>query len=204
MIKEDLDILKKELLVNPDGTYLVHDNRERPFKVIIMNKSIVDIYMLPKKLTPYKDIPHEFWNDGYFHTRYMMNFIGISKIFIGLSYVEEMYIGNTILLYIGFDDIKKKHKYIYIERNISEVYLDEEILEYYSNIGNNDVPYPIGVGKTNIYSFTFMEYIPIRMFTSGKHFGDDDVSNIFIDTNKDEKNKIQYIDIIKTRFSKQI
>jgi hypothetical protein len=56
-----------------------------------------------------------------------------------------------------------KSKYISIMGSIFEWKCpgQDEIVEYYSNKGNNDVTYPICIGKKNVYSVISMEYIPI-------------------------------------------
>lgn len=54
--------------------------------------------------------------------------------------------GNTILVKIGL-------KYMFIGHEIYEFMpIDgDSIIAYYSDIGNNDVPYPYAIGKTHVY-----------------------------------------------------
>ena len=61
--------------------------------------------------------------------------------------------GNTILLHID------SNKYVYIGDNIFEFKIDDIINEYYSPVGNNDVPYPIALGSNNIYFIIDKTYV---------------------------------------------
>ena len=66
--------------------------------------------------------------------------------------------GNTILLLVN-------NYYIYISNNIQKFKINDEIIKYYSFVGNNDVPYPLAIGKKNIYFFEYPEgYLPITEF----------------------------------------
>ena len=38
--------------------------------------------------------------------------------------------------------------------------IDDKILEYYSQVGNNDVPYPIIIGEKNLYFMLNKCYVP--------------------------------------------
>lgn len=65
--------------------------------------------------------------------------------------------GNTILAYLGIDDqnlassTNPTHKYLTVNMAVSEFTTDDEIQEYYSVVGNSDVPYPIGIGKKYMF-----------------------------------------------------
>ena len=72
--------------------------------------------------------------------------------------------GNSILLDLG------KGKYMFIGWNVYtfEVEKGDEILNYYSPIGNNDVPYPYAIGKT--YTYLMIEHVSIanELLTKGE------------------------------------
>ena len=128
--------------------YKVHDNGGRPFFVEIqgntvsvsknmdtfeiVNGKFVDISTPPKHLFTKK----------------------ADKIFIGKKSPTGGYDGlkasqaegNSILLKLGSN-------YMFIGHEIYEFspVLGDTIEAYYSDIGNNDVPYPYAVGKTHIY-----------------------------------------------------
>lgn len=72
--------------------------------------------------------------------------------------------GNSVLLFIGAS------KYIYIGESIWEFNTNgDKILEYYSPIGNSDVPYPFAVGE----HFTYLMLEKVRL------------PNSLLDTNND-------------------
>ena len=133
--------------------YQIHDNGGVPFYVVVNSNNVVDIYqnmddfeIQDKKEIFIKQDPE-----------YIMS-IDADKVFIGnnspffdspsRNYKPSFVEGNTILL-------KKGKKYIFIYRNITEIEMIENdpIEEFYSDIGNNDVPYPYGIGKKYIYLF---------------------------------------------------
>ena len=53
--------------------------------------------------------------------------------------------GNSILVKI------MNKRYVYIGSEIYQFDTNEEILDYVSPVGNNDVPYPIAFGEKNVY-----------------------------------------------------
>ena len=128
--------------------YEVHDNGGRPFRVDIQGNDVsvwknMDTYdIVNGKFITISNPPKE-----------ILNFKA-DKIFVGKKSPKGGYDGlkpkqaegNSILLQTG-------SKYVYIG---SEIYQftpmkGDTIETYYSDIGNNDVPYPYVVGKTHIY-----------------------------------------------------
>lgn len=83
------------------------------------------------------------------------------KVFIGKSPKIEMtqfsggygkeFDGNTILLLL------KKNNYVLIDGNgLTNFTTDnDEIKQYYSFVGNSDVPYPMAIGNKNYYFWTY-------------------------------------------------
>lgn len=89
------------------------------------------------------------------------------KLYVGNSYLSEMskyshgpkYDGNSILLKIN------KNTYVFIGESVYEFNVsDDDIVEYYSTVANDDVPYPIAIGKKNIYFMIGKKYISIDKF----------------------------------------
>lgn len=127
-----------------ENCFLIHDNWNRPFKVLIDNKQ-VKIYKKDKLVKTYE----------------------VEEIFIGDSEVredtdEDLY-GNTFLL-----ELKKQ--YVYVGPEIYEFPKKDKISRYYSKIGKNDVPYPIAVGEKNIYFLFDRKYV-LKRFV--KHIDED-------------------------------
>ena len=127
-----------------ENCFLIHDNWNRPFKVLIDNKQ-VKIYKKDKLVKTYE----------------------VEEIFIGDSEVredtdEDLY-GNTFLL-----ELEKQ--YVYVGPEIYEFPKKDKISRYYSKIGKNDVPYPIAVGEKNIYFLFDRKYV-LKRFV--KHIDED-------------------------------
>lgn len=141
-------------------TYLIHNNGIRPFLVAIKD-NIAKIFKVSKDVA----VSSLFWTDvkDYYYTD-LINEYKCKKIFIPkgveiynkIFYIKE-FNGNSILLDIG-------DKYIYIGDKIYEFKPTDEILKYYSPVGNNDVPYPVTIGTENIYFMLDNSYVPKKYF----------------------------------------
>ena len=132
-------------------SYAIHDNGGKPFlvgdlggRVVVYKQEFnedIEEYTLGKKLL---EIPYK-------------------KIFVGDNTLEqEGYApkgegkGNSILLQLT------KNKYMFIGWKIETFTVPDgdEIQNYYSPIGNNDVPYPYAVGKKYTYLMIENAYLP--------------------------------------------
>ena len=95
------------------------------------------------------------------------------KIFIGKSIKgDDMYasfpnnpagaakagLGNSILLNLS------GNKYVFIGESVYEFDTPDHIKEFYSMIGNNDVPYPVAVGEKNVYFIIEKTYLSRNYF----------------------------------------
>jgi len=132
-------------------TYLIHDNFARPFKVAVKGTH-VDIYK--GEHDDYKTLVKDYDAD---------------KVFIGKSSGRarmsdhtvaqaKNFIGNSILLKVG-------ESYIYVGDKIYQFTPTDEIEAYYSLVGNNDVPYPVALGKENVYFMLDKKYVPRTLFS---------------------------------------
>ena len=126
-------------------TYLTHDNGSRPFKVIVDGSTV----------TIYKGKEDEEY------TALVKKYTNVKKVHVGKSTggigdhtkaQEHMFVGNSILLELAT-------KCVFIGHEIYEFAMDDEIVHYYSKVGNNDVPYPILVGKENVYFMLDRVYV---------------------------------------------
>lgn len=144
--------------------YFTHDNGGRPFKVVLLSKSEVEVYKRSKP-EEYDDDDNELdrENPAVYNTL-CKRFENIQKLFIGKD-VDDGYEGNSILLAMH------DHQYVFIgERIYSFTTPDRDtIMEYYSLIGNSDVVYAVAVGKQNAYFMTGPNggkacYVPLNMF----------------------------------------
>ena len=138
-------------------TYYIHDNRRRPYKIII-DKKQVKIYK--KKENKKEDIYEDKYEDKEFKIYKPI------KIFIGKSPKNRMTIfsggigksfdGNSILLQLT------KYSYLYIGSEFYTFRTDSEIIDYVSPVGNNDVPYPYAIDSNNYY-YLMLEKIKIKV-----------------------------------------
>ena len=125
-------------------SYLIHDNRRRPFKVVIED-STVSIYK--GEDTDYTDLVKKY-------TRVKKVHVGKSTGGIGdhTKAQEHKFLGNSILLEFA-------SKCVYIGHEIYEFAMDDTIVHYDSKIGPNDVPYPVLLGTDNVYFMLDKAYV---------------------------------------------
>ena len=146
-------------------TYFTHSNYQRPYLVYIKNNNVF-IYNIPENIEIDKSSNKS--SDNKWMYINLVKKYRAQEIFIGKSLLIKMtkysggygtkFDGNTILLLVN-------NNYIYISDNIQKFKINDEIIKYYSFIGNNDVPYPMAIGKKNIYFFEYPEgYLPITEF----------------------------------------
>ena len=151
-----------------DTTYFTHENGGRPFLV----------YLGPNGVSVYKTSDQHYiredehdWenvdNNKWMYIQLISNYKP-AITFLGTSSLTEMtefsgghgekFDGNTFLLYID------QNNYVFIGYEIYEFKADDIISEYYSPVGNNDVPYPVAIGEENVYFMLDRQYIPIDKF----------------------------------------
>ena len=127
-------------------SYFTHNNRDRPFLVYIKK----DVYVYSKPNDHLENSKNNY-------TKLVKKYTPL-KIFIGKSHFNNMtkysgaygknFDGNTLLLQL------KDNKYVFIQNKLQEFTTNhDEIINFTSNIGNNDVPYPMAFGKKYVYSF---------------------------------------------------
>jgi len=139
--------------------YYTHANYDRPFKVEV-DSTTVTIYERTKE-----EIKEEIKKYSKLFKKYKVEevHIGKSKAGKGADHTkagEKHFVGNSIIL-------KLKDKYIFIGHEIYEFTMPyDEIVKYYSLIGNNDVPYPVIVGKNNVYFMLDKKYVSRDKFPS--------------------------------------
>lgn len=128
--------------------YEVHDNGGRPFRVDIQGNDVT----VWKNMDEYELIDDKYTVIHNPHKE-ILNFKA-DTIFVGKKSPQGDYNemrhkqaeGNSILLQTGL-------KYVYIGLEIYEFtpVKDDTIEKYYSDIGNNDVPYPFAIGENYVY-----------------------------------------------------
>ena len=149
--------------VNNQVEYFTNANGARPYKVIIINNTQVNVYKSSNK-------------DDEDYNKLVLD-ITPQQIFIGKSKLNKMtefsgghgyqFDGNTILLKVN-DSIC-----IYIEDNIMLFHTINPVVSYHSPIGNNDVSYPYAVDSANNY-YLIIEDIIVKSIPQLKNYLDND------------------------------
>lgn len=136
----------KSKTVKGDKEYLTHDNGGRPFKVVVNNKN-VNIYKLPDDYNYDNGSPNK--NN---YTNLVNSYNNVKQIFIGKSVKgddangnNKFGLGNSVLLEIA------NNKYVFIGETIYEFSTYSPITDFFSMIGNSDVPYPLALTKDSVY-----------------------------------------------------
>jgi hypothetical protein len=119
------DVKKKDL-------YMMHDNYNNPFAIQLIGKQVY-IYEVDTK-----DKKENFFLIGKVPIR------NKNDVMIGIDNNHKFH-GNSVIIKL------KNNKYIFIGYAIYEFQTTDNILNFYSPIGNSDVPYPYAVGEKFTY-----------------------------------------------------
>ncbi len=126
--------------------YLTMDNGRREYLVYV-GKNEIFIYKTDDKYYVPKENSEKIWT----YIKFVKSYKTL-KTFIGNKD------GNTILVKIA------KNRYVFIGRHLYEFSTTDDIIKYYSPIVSNNIPYPVGIGKTNAYFMLDKTYIPLEKF----------------------------------------
>lgn len=144
--------------------YEIHDNYNRPFIACVESGK--------KQLTVYKAVPEDEsakdWKmiptDNLYSAHYRNIFIGdnVNGLKNHVKKGTKFSKGNSILAEVGAG------RYVFVGEQIYEftVVAGDVIEAYHSPIGNNDVPYPVAVGKEYLYFLLMGDYcyVPRALF----------------------------------------
>ena len=117
--------------------YFTHDNGAKPFCVLVHGNHVdIEENETGKLIKSYK----------------------VKNIHYGVSGADQKTKGNSIVLDLGHN------KYLFIGHKIYEFKMDDAVDKYFSLIGNSDVPYPVLLGKENVYFMLDHMYVPRSEF----------------------------------------
>lgn len=159
----------------PLQIYEVHDNYDRPFKVVI-DGTKVTVFDIRDRTG--KEIPVKTYKP--------------IKIFVGRSTgtgafadhtpaQAKKFDGNSILLQLS------PRKFAYIGHEVYEFTTNDTPVAYFSVIGNNDVPYPVLLGTKEVYMMLDHKHLRREDFPEGfsdwenaygTYYGDSDLETI--------------------------
>ena len=144
--------------------YDTHDNGGRPFRVFIDGN----------KVAIYRDSNIGTFEETADYSK-LIKKLTVKEVIVGKSSglagsadhgpdEAKSFLGNSILLHVS------GKKYIHIGVEIYEFIMEDEFEAYFSMVGNNDVPYPVVLGKTNVYFMLDSDhtYLPRTYFPSIK------------------------------------
>ena len=173
---------------NSIGIYHVHDNYDRPFRVVVgeTTDTIPEVNMTSDAPTTSADQLRKYHIHVYKRTEYdsasqtfqYLDHACVSmetnQLFIGKSPVNDVTLfsgghgdrfdGNTILFRCPTAEDPQNHQqhqqhpYVYIGENIIMFYAKGRIVKYRSDVGNNDCPYPFAIDEHN-YIYLFAENV---------------------------------------------
>lgn len=155
-------------------SYLIHNNGSRPFQVVIEDGK-VKVYEMNVS-EDQKDA-----TDGQkpvYHITPQHIWVGDNYMAIPLYAPRGSDVGNSILLQI------RKSNYVFIGHEIFSFDTgNDEIIEYYSPIGNSDVPYPYAVGRDYVYFLLDNKRVPVEYIDPKK----DGYSQFYNEISPDQK-----------------
>lgn len=147
-------------------SYYIHDNGGRPFLVFVKGQTELHIYRIPSNV-----VIENYDNLKKNHYNQLVKTYKTKKIWIGNQKTKDCCDGwnprnsrgNSILAHLG----KNKYLWIGIQINEFETPQNDVIEKYFSMIGNNDVPYPVALGKKFVY-YDGISYLPRTAFKDWK------------------------------------
>lgn len=151
-------------------TYLTHDNGGRPFLVYVQGAN-VDVFATPTK--PGEPFIAESDMEGepkqWHYVVPVASYTNVVNLFIGTSPKCPMtefsgghgpeFTGNSVLVQLS------ALRYAHIGSSVYEFQTSDQILEYWSPVGNNDVPYPVAIGTKYAYFMLDQRRVPLARFS---------------------------------------
>lgn len=154
--------------------YEIRDNGSTPYIVYVnSSRTTVSVFCIPKN----NYVMNSDWstdrseNYGYF-TELVKKYKNVRNVMAGVDKTENM-TGNSVLIRLSGNN------YVYIGDCIYSFKPDETITEYYSNVGNSCVPYPVGVSKSYVYFMLDKVYVEKTEFPEVDFTNSDQVSDLY-------------------------
>lgn len=150
--------------------YFTHNNGGRPFLVYIKGSSVA-IFAFPDKTgQPFvADVDQGTRDQKWHYCVPVATYTNVQKTWIGKSPKTRMtefsgghgpaFTGNSILLQVS------PQKYVHVGASVSEFQTRDPIVEYWSPVGNNDVPYPVAIGSKYAYFMLDRIQVPLTSFS---------------------------------------
>jgi len=170
-------VRKLELSSPKTRTYLTHDNGGRPFLVAVVGGrkngagATVHIHKRADRESPYFVSDEDrYSNDDreWTYTDNMRTYKDVERVWPGPSPLTETtsfsggsgdrFFGNTVLVQTS----RKRYTFVGGAAGVYEFSTgSDSIAEFYSPVGNNDVPYAVAIGRTHVYMMMDAVRVPI-------------------------------------------
>ena len=146
--------------------YKIHDNGGRPFVVNVSGSEV----SVSKNMDSFEKVNGK-WMDIKRPEKMLFTIVA-DQIHIGKKSPKGGYDGmksseaegNSILLHVG-----SVYRYIGSEIYDFKPIDGEKIIKYYSDIGNNDVPYPYALSNNYVYFMIEKTIVPLEEFDMKKN-----------------------------------
>jgi len=190
--------LTKLLILNPqDIIYPIHDNGDRPFVVVVSKSGRVSIYKKPRGYIWRENWSENFSENIAYYSELVKAIDDPLHTMIGLdsSHIQD---GNSVLiqmcdncrdkvyevykglfalpLYDGtilnvvLQYLPPQYTYMYIGSMIYTFTTAYQITNYYSTMGNSNVPYPVAVSKDHVFFMLDLVYLERKLFPHVRYF----------------------------------
>ncbi len=141
-LKTTRTFVTKGNLTDRNRTYYIHDNEGRPFKIVVNCRGI-HVYTFPSYEAGRP-------NSQLHYTIFLRRFKRFMGYWTGYDSSPYAMHGNSLLIKIS------KYRYVFIGSEIysfetNDVFMEDEIFDFVSPVGNSDVPYPVAYGYDNVY-----------------------------------------------------
>jgi hypothetical protein len=156
---DETHIVRKELKLETDEkVVLTHDNGDRAF-LVVYSPTYVTVYARPfDEYIWEEDYSTDMKKNWSLYTQKVEQF-RVYKSWIPGKKGEK---GNSVLFRVS----ETENEYLFVGHSVFTFTTDEPIVEYISNVGNSDVPYPYALGVNRVYFMLDRKWVHRRDITS--------------------------------------
>lgn len=176
-----------------EKVYFIHDNGRRPF-IVYLSKEQISVYREVQNKFYVRETDRAADNDrknAWFYIEHVVTKKNCKKVWVGKSISNDMtewlksdakeFLGNSILVKINTS------RYLFIGETVYEFSPNEEIKNFYSPVGNNDVPCPYAIGEDYVYFMMERKRVPVSAFKEFTEYVKNNAYNEFYENNLEEK-----------------
>jgi len=140
--------------------YLTHDNGGRPYKVVLNDNEPHRVVVYKQPAGVYRDPNIADPEHPNTYIDLVRTFDDVKQVLVGEDPVEPAFKGNSVLLSMP------EGRYVFVGDHIYEFNTPDGdvIRQYWSSVGNSDVPYPVALGDSYAYFMLEPAYVPRSSF----------------------------------------